>query len=135
MKNWIVTQDHRFKAAASQRSMSNFVSLFSTSDIGYFFFKDQLGADLQDVQKLWKSSPQAYAQQVETPLLLLHPLNDYRCPFEQAQQFYTSLKYFGKETEMLVFPNASHELSRSGHPTQRIQRLEGIMEWFKRYYS
>lgn len=114
--------------------MANFVSLFSTSDIGYFFFRDQTGADITEVEKLWEISPQAYAEQVETPLLLLHPLNDYRCPFEQAQQFYTSLKYFGKEAEMLVFYNASHELSRSGHPEQRIQRLEGIVQWFKQYY-
>ncbi len=135
MTNWIVTRDHRFKAAASQRSMSNFVSLFSTSDIGYFFFRDQIGADITEIEKMWKNSPQAYADQVETPLLLLHPLNDYRCPFEQAQQFYTSLKYFGKETEMLVFHNASHELSRSGHPEQRIQRLEGIINWFNHYYE
>lgn len=135
MTNWIITQDHRFRAAASQRSMSNFVSLFSTSDIGYFFFRDQIGADITEIEKMWKNSPQAYADQVKTPLLLLHPLNDYRCPFEQAQQFYTSLKYFGKETEMLVFYHASHELSRSGHPEQRIQRLEGIINWFNRYYA
>lgn len=135
MTNWIVTQDHRFKAAASQRSMSNFISLFGTSDIGYFFFRDQTGADIREASKLWEISPQAYAEKVETPLLLLHPLNDYRCPFEQAQQFYTTLKYFGKEAEMLVFYNASHELSRSGHPEQRIRRLEGIIGWFNKYYE
>lgn len=135
MTNWIVTHDHRFKAAVSQRSIANFVSLFSTSDIGYFFFRDQVGADITEVEKLWKNSPQAYTDQVETSLLLIHPLEDYRCPFEQVQQFYTSLKYFGKETEMLVFTDASHELSRAGHPEQRIQRLEGITGWFDRYLS
>lgn len=135
MTNWIVTQDHRFKAAAAQRSMANFISLFGTSDIGYFFFRDQTGADISVANKLWEFSPQAYAQDVETPLLLLHPLNDYRCPFEQAQQFYTTLKYYGKEAEMLVFPDASHELSRSGHPEQRIRRLEGIIDWFDKYYT
>lgn len=135
MTNWIVTQDHRFKAAAAQRSMANFISLFGTSDIGYFFFRDQTGADISEAGKLWVISPQAYAQDVETPLLLIHPLNDYRCPFEQAQQFYTTLKYYEKEAEMLVFPDASHELSRSGHPEQRIRRLEGIVDWFDKYYT
>lgn len=135
MTNWIVTQDHRFKAAASQRSMANFISLFGTSDIGYFFFRDQTGADISEADKLWAISPQAHAEKVKTPLLLLHPLNDYRCPFEQAQQFYTTLKYYDKEAEMLVFYNASHELSRSGHPEQRIRRLEGIVGWFDKYYD
>lgn len=133
MTNWIITQTNRFKAAVSQRSMSNFVSIFGTSDIGYFFYKDEMGYDIAQADKLWEASPIAYVAQVETPLLLIHPHNDLRCPFEQAQQFYVGLKHYQKTAEMLVFPNSSHELSRSGKPSYRVARIEAIVDWFNRY--
>lgn len=132
MTNWIVTQTDRFKAAVSQRSMSNFVSMFGTSDIGYFFYKDETGYDLSNAKELWKISPLAYVQQVETPTLLIHALEDLRCPFEQAQQFYNGLKTSEKTAEMLVFPDSNHELSRTGRPSYRVERLEAILEWFER---
>lgn len=135
MTNWIITQTNRFKAAVTQRSMSNFVSMFGTSDIGYFFYKDETGFDLAQADKLWEMSPLAHVQQVETPLLLIHPLDDLRCPFEQAQQFYNGLKHFGKTAEMLLFPDSHHELSRTGRPSYRVARLEGIVDWFNQYRS
>lgn len=133
MTNWIVTQINRFKAAVSQRSMSNFLSMFGTSDIGYFFYKDETGHDISQPDKLWEASPLAYVENVTTPLLLIHALNDLRCPFEQAQQFYIALKHFKKEAELLVFPNSNHELSRNGLPSYRVARLEAMIGWFDRY--
>lgn len=133
MTNWIITQTNRFKAAVSQRSISNFVSMFGTSDIGYFFYKDEMGYDPSQAVKLWEASPLAYAEKVETPLLLIHAKDDLRCPFEQAQQFYTSLLYFGKTAEMLLFPNSHHELPRTGRPSYRVERLRAMLDWFERY--
>ncbi|UUX33398.1 S9 family peptidase [Fundicoccus culcitae] len=133
MTNWIVTQTQRFKAAVSQRSMSNFVSMFGTSDIGYYFYKDEMGLDISQPERLWEVSPLAYVDQVETPLLLLHAKDDLRCPLEQAQQFYIGLKHFGREAELMVFPNSSHELSRSGRPSYRVVRLEAMLGWFETY--
>ncbi len=132
MTNWIITRNHRFKAAISQRSMSNFVSMFGTSDIGYFFYKDELGLDLSNADQLWERSPLAYVEQVQTPLLLIHAKNDLRCQFDQAQQFYVGLKHYKKDAELLVFPDSSHELSRSGRPSYRLARLEAILDWFER---
>lgn len=133
MTNWIVTQTNRFKAAVSQRSMSNFVSLFGTSDIGYFFFKNETGHDIAQANQLWEISPLAHVEKVETPLLLIHAKDDLRCPFEQAQQFYTGLLHFGKTAEMLLFPDSHHELSRTGRPSYRVERLRAMLEWFERY--
>lgn len=133
MVNWIVTHSNLFKAAISQRSMTNFVSLVGDSDIGYYFFKDELGLELTDFDKLWQASPIAYAEQVETPLLLMQSTEDFRCPLEQAQQFYTHLKYRGKEAELIIFSDSNHELSRSGRPSNRIKRLAAMLEWFERF--
>ena len=124
MTNWIVGHTNRFKAAVTQRSISNWISFFGVSDIGYYFNDWQVGADITDVDKLWEHSPLKYAKNVETPLLILHGEKDFRCPIEQAEQLYITLKSMGKVTEFVRFPDASHNLSRTGTPNLRVSRLD-----------
>ncbi|WP_438296432.1 S9 family peptidase [Sporosarcina sp. FA15] len=133
MTNWIVGHSDRFKAAVTQRSISNWISFFGVSDIGYYFSDWQIGADMTDVDKLWEHSPLKYAKHVETPLLILHSEKDFRCPIEQAEQLYITLKSMGKETEFVRFPDANHNLSRTGTPNLRIARLDEITGWFAKY--
>lgn len=132
MTNWIVGHTNRFKAAVTQRSISNWLSFHGTSDIGYTFSTDQTaGHPIIDTDKLWTQSPMKYAQQVSTPLLFIHSDTDYRCPIEQAMQFYTILKQNGLKTKLIWFKGETHELSRSGKPQARIKRLEEITAWFE----
>ncbi|WP_313893060.1 S9 family peptidase [Psychrobacillus sp.] len=133
MTNWIVGHTNRFKAAVTQRSISNWISFYGVSDIGYYFSEWQIGTDMTDIDKLWNHSPLKYAANVETPLLILHSENDYRCPIEQAQQLYITLKGMGKETSFVRFPQADHNLSRTGLPNLRLTRLEQITSWFEKY--
>ncbi len=134
MTNWIVGKTNCFKAAVTQRSISNWISFHGVSDIGYFFTDWQLEHDVfEDTEKLWDRSPIKYAANVETPLLILHGERDDRCPIEQAEQLFIALKKMGKETMLVRFPKASHNLSRSGHPGQRIKRLNYISSWFDQY--
>lgn len=134
MTNWIIGHTDRFKAACSQRCISNWVSFFGTSDIGYYFTTDQIGADpWSDPDTLWEKSPIRYADQVKTPTLFLHSDEDYRCWLPEGLQMYTALRYFDVPTRMVVFHGENHELSRSGKPQSRIKRLEEILAWFDAY--
>ena len=83
MTNWIVGHTDIFKAAVTQRSISNWISFYGVSDIGYYFSEWQIEADLTDIEKLWKHSPLAYADNIDTPLLILHSEKDYRCPLSR----------------------------------------------------
>lgn len=134
MTNWVVGHTNRFKAAVTQRSISNWLSFYGVSDIGYFFTEWELGKNLlEDPAKLWEFSPLKYAKEVETPLLILHGELDFRCPIEQGEQLYVALKEMRKEVEFVRFPGSSHELSRSGKPEMRIERLNHISRWFEKY--
>lgn len=134
MTNWIVGHTNRFKAAVTQRSISNWLSFYGVSDIGYFFTKWELGFDLmEDPKKLWEFSPLKYAEKVETPLLIVHGELDYRCPIEQAEQLFVTLKHLRKDVKFVRFPGANHELSRSGDPDMRMERLNHIVGWFEKY--
>lgn len=133
MTNWIVGHTNRFKAAVTQRSISNWISFYGVSDIGYYFNAWQIKSELEDAEKLWRHSPLAYVGNVETPLLILHSEKDFRCPIEQAEQLFIALKHRKKETKFVRFPESNHELSRSGKPSLRIARLNYILNWFKEY--
>lgn len=133
MTNWIIGHTDRFKAAVTQRSISNWISFYGVSDIGYYFTDWQIKADLNDIETLWKHSPLAYVNNIQTPLLILHGENDYRCPIEQAEQLFIALKVQKKKTKFVRFPESSHELSRSGKPALRIERLNYINNWFLEY--
>lgn len=134
MTNWIIGHTDRFKAAASQRSISNWISKFCTTDIGYFFVEDQnLATPWGDHEKLWQHSPLKYADRVKTPTLFLHSEEDYRCWLAEGIQMFTALKYHGVESRLCMFRGENHELSRSGKPKHRLRRLEEIIGWFNKY--
>ncbi|WP_246565512.1 S9 family peptidase [Tissierella carlieri] len=134
MTNWIIGHTNRFRAAASQRSISNWISKFGTTDIGYYFVEDQNAATpWSDVEKLWFHSPMKYADKVVTPTLFIHSEEDYRCWLPEGIQMFTSLKYHGVDSRLCMFRGENHELSRSGKPKHRIRRLEEITNWFNKY--
>lgn len=131
MTNWIVGHTDRFKAAVTQRSISNWTSFRGVSDIGYYFTDWQIKADFYDIDKMWHHSPIKYVKNMKTPLLILHSERDFRCPMEQAEQLFIALKYQGVKTRFVRFPEADHNLSRTGKPNLRIKRLEHLSEWFE----
>ncbi|MFC4453093.1 S9 family peptidase [Deinococcus sonorensis] len=136
MTNWITSQTDRFQAAVTDRSICNLISFGGTSDIGARFWDDELGGNFQrshDVPHLWQMSPLNYVEQVSTPTLIIHSLDDLRCPIEQGEQWYTALQLHGVPTRFVRFPGEDHELSRSGRPDRRVRRLQEYLDWLKRY--
>lgn len=136
MVNWVIGQTGRFRAAVTQRSTCNRYSMFGTSDIGYYHGDFEfLGNPWDEADFYLQRSPITYVAQVETPLLLEHSEQDLRCPMEQAEQFYTALRWLGKTAELVRFPDENHELSRSGQPVHRVERLTRIAGWFSKYLA
>lgn len=134
MTNWVIGHTDRFKAAASQRSISNWISMFNTTDIGYYFADDQTGATpWSNMNKMWDQSPLKYADKVKTPTLFIHSEKDYRCWLTEGLQMFTSLKYHNVDSRLCLFKEENHELSRSGKPKHRLRRLNEILDWFDKY--
>lgn len=134
MTNWIIGHTNRFACAATQRSISNWISFYGTSDIGMFFAEDQIHGNIFDCpEKLWEHSPLKFAKNIETPTLFIHSDEDHRCPLEQALQLYTAIVDRGVESRFVLFHGENHELSRSGKPKHRVRRLEEITNWMEQY--
>ncbi len=134
MTNWIIGHTGRFCCAASQRSISNWLSFYGVSDIGPYFSADQTAGDIfESPAKMWEQSPLKYAKNVKTPTLFIHSDEDYRCPLEQGLQMFTALLQRDVPARLCLFHGENHELSRSGKPKHRLRRLKEITDWFETY--
>ena len=134
MTNWVVGHTDRFAAAVSQRSITNQISFFGTSDIGPECTGGETRTDpWRDLQDSWRQSPIAYIDKVNTPLLIIHADEDHRCALEQAEQLFAALRWRGKVVELVIFEGESHGLSRGGKPGNRIERQRRILDWFDQW--
>lgn len=134
MTNWVIGHTDRFKAAASQRSIANWLSFEHVSDISPYFVNDQVAGSIDDnPEKLWEQSPIKYVKNVKTPTLFINSDEDYRCPISEGTQMFHALLSHGVESRMCVFHGENHELSRKGQPKHRIRRLNEITDWFDKH--
>ncbi|MFO8061415.1 MAG: S9 family peptidase [bacterium] len=134
MTNWIIGHTGRFDAAVTQRSVSNLYSMWGSSDFNWAFQHEfGLKPPFMDPDNYLRQSPISFIGNASTPTMVIHSMNDFRCPIEQGEQIYVALKYLGIETEFIVFPGEPHGLSRNGRADRRIARLEHIKRWFERY--
>ena len=134
MTNWIIGHTDRFHAAASQRSISNWVSFEHNSDIGHTFILNNQGGNTRtNVELLWKQSPLQFAPNCKTPTLFIHSDEDYRCYMAEGIAMFSAIKRNGCPAKLCLFHGENHELSRSGKPENRIDRMREIIEWMDTY--
>lgn len=134
MTNWIVGHTDRFKAAISDRSVSNLISDYGLSDIGFPCNIDIYGVTpWEDLHYLWDNSALKYAKNIKAPILFIHGMADYRCPWDNALQLHSAITYFGGTSKVIGFKDETHELCRSGSPQNRVRRLDEMVKWFKKY--
>ena len=131
---WTIGHTDRFKAAIPQNPVADWRSFYGTSDIGIWFAVEQLGGHPHEIPEIYdKCSPITYAHQCKTPTLLVQSENDWRCPAEQSEQFYTVLKANGCTVEMLRQPGGSHGASIFGEINLRRAHNDAMLDWFGRY--
>ncbi len=132
---WIIARHPEFKAAVVDRSLVNRTSQVGTSDIGYLLDQVEFNRKppWETLDTLIQRSPISYVGSVKTPTLVVHSALDHRCAVEQGEQYFMALKRLGVPTELVRFPNETHELSRSGRPWHRIFRLDRYLDWFARW--
>ena len=133
LTNWAIGHTTRFAAAVSQRDISDWSSWWYTADFSQFQPNWFRGAPFEDPDFKTRS-PITYIDKVTTPLMLILGEVDWRTPTGAGgEQMFRALKYRKIPTVMVRFPNESHELSRSGQPWHRIERLQHIVGWFDKW--
>jgi dipeptidyl aminopeptidase/acylaminoacyl peptidase len=137
---WVISHTDRYKVAVAERVVSD----LQTENLGADFAgKNGLGGGNYTWGPAWdpastdyvKFSPLTFVANVHTPLLILHSENDTRTPVEQTTVEFTSLKILGRTVEYVAVPGENHDLSRTGSPIHRVERLRLILDWLNRYLA
>ncbi|HEX4231985.1 MAG TPA: S9 family peptidase [Bryobacteraceae bacterium] len=134
LTDWTVTHTNRFKAAVSQRDISDWTSWWYTDDFLLFQPTWFRGAPFNVPGDFKDRSAMTFVKKIQTPMMFILGEADYRTPpTSGGEQLFRALKYMKEPTVMVRFPGESHELSRSGQPWHRVERLEHIAGWFDKY--
>ena len=120
----------RFKAISSERAVNNLLSEEWSSDIGTMFRVEHGPDPVEDPDEYLRMSPSVLARDIHVPMLILHSEEDFRCPINQAEELWVTLRLLGRDVTFYRFPGENHELSRSGSPVHRKQRAEIILDFF-----
>ena len=136
LTNWAVTKTNRFAAAVSQRDISNWSAWWYSADFAQFqpsWFK---GSPFEDADRFRKRSAITFVDKIKTPMMFILGDADYRTPpGAGGEELFRALKYRKVPTVMVRFPNEGHDLSRSGQPWHRVERLQHIVGWFDKWLS
>jgi len=134
LTNWVITQTDRFAAAVSQRDIADWSTFWYVADFSQytpFWFRK---APWQDTKDYAERSPITHIENVHTPLMLILGEEDWRTPpMAGGEMMFRALKYLHRPAVMVRFPGESHELSRSGKPWHRVERLQNIVNWFDKW--
>ena len=134
LTNWTITQTQRFKAAVAQRDIADWYGFWFTADFWLakptWFRK----APWEDPEDFAARSPITHVANVTTPTMFVLGDQDYRTPpADGGEMMFRALKYRKIPTVMVRFPRENHELSRSGEPKHRVERLQHIVGWMDQW--
>lgn len=128
MTSWTVTQTHRYKAAIEGAGITDWLTFMWTSDVQQIDY-DARWTD-KDPAAFFAFSAIMHAENVTTPLLVLHGAADERVPTYQGREYFELLAARGKTTRMVTYPGSPH------FPTvweQRQDVFREIAAWLARY--
>ncbi len=132
MTNYIIGKTSKFKAAISESGISNLVTAFTSSDIGYQYVLEYMGGETPwtNMDDYIEQSPIVRADKVTAATLFIHGKDDHRCNYTEALNMYAAISYHGVNSKLCIFEGESHDLGSRGKPKNRYNRYKAIIEWF-----
>lgn len=133
MTMWLVAHSKAFAAAVSMYGISNLASYYGDGQWGFTYGDQAMAANLpwQNPQWWTDHSPLFSADDITTPLLLLHGEVDSNVPVGESEQMFTALKLLGRPVELVRFPGEDHGLR--GTWANRVAHRTMLLEWFDKW--
>ncbi len=130
MTAWVTVKTNRFKAAQTDRMISNWWSWYGSSDAQGLTEFEFYGKPWDNPAMYDSLSPLRYIRRVKTPTLIVQSEEDHRTPMTDAEQWFMGLKKQGTPVEFVRYPRSTHDLSRTGEPWLLVDRLGRLRQWF-----
>ena len=130
MTAWITTRTDRFKAAQTDRMISDWTYWYGASDAQGLTEFEFYGKPWDNFALYDTLSPIRRVNRVKTPTLIVQSEEDFRTPMGNAELWFMALRKRGVPVELVRYPRSTHELSRSGEPWLLVDRLGRLRQWF-----
>jgi dipeptidyl aminopeptidase/acylaminoacyl peptidase len=126
----VIARDRRFKAAISGAGQGNALGGYGT-DMYAIEYEAELGKPWKSPEAWTRVSyPFLHADRIVTPTLFLCGDEDWNVPLSNSEQMYQALKSLGRETQLIVYPGESHDITR---PSFREDRMDRYLAWYGKY--
>jgi len=132
LTDYMIASDKRFKAATSGAGTAFTVAFYGTDQ--YIIQYDyEIGPPWNP--KSWEtyqkiSYPFLHADRIKTPTLFLGGERDFNVPVQGGQQMYQALRSLGIDTQLIIYPNETHGISRPSYVRDRYERY---LAWYDKY--
>jgi dipeptidyl aminopeptidase/acylaminoacyl peptidase len=132
LTDYMIASDTRFKAATSGAGTAFTVSFYGT-DQYIIQYDNEIGPPWD--AKAWEtyqkiSYPFLHADRIKTPTLFLGGERDFNVPVQGGQQMYQALRSLGIDTQLVIYPNEFHGISRPSYVRDRYERY---LAWYDKY--
>ena len=135
MTAWVTSHTTRFKAAETDRMISNWWSWYGASDAQGLTEFEFYGKPWENPAMYDSLSPIRHVTNVVTPTLMVQSEEDFRTPMADADQWFMALKKRGVPVEWVRYPRSNHDLSRTGEPWLLVDRLGRLRQWFTHWLT
>jgi len=132
LTDYMIATDPRFKGATSGAGTAFTVAFYGTDQ--YIIQYDyEIGPPWNP--KAWEtyqkiSYPFLHADRIKTPTLFLGGERDFNVPVQGGQQMYQALRSLGVDTQLIIYPNENHGITR---PSYIRDRYERYLAWYDKY--
>ncbi|HEY3135286.1 MAG TPA: prolyl oligopeptidase family serine peptidase [Blastocatellia bacterium] len=136
---YMITQTTRFKAASAGAPVANMTSAYSGIRWGsglprqfqYEHTQSRIGGSLWETPMLYlENSPVFRADQIQTPVLMIHNDADDAVPWYQGIEMYLALRRLGKEAYLFTYNGEPHGLRRRQNQKDYTMRLQQFFDHF-----
>ena len=129
LTNFVIAKTERFAGAISGASVGLYTSTYG-HDPYYLWWHTELGAPWKN-RDLWdRISPFMYVENITTPTLFIGGEKDWNQPIIHSEQMYQAMKHLGRETQLVVYPNAHHGIRKHSYQKDLLERF---LSWFDKY--
>lgn len=131
MMNWIAGNwPQGFKCLVNHAGLYDMPGFYGSTEELWFPEFDLGGTAWQDGADYQKFNPAQYADNWQTPMLVIHGLKDYRVPYAQGLGAFTNLQRKGIESRLVIFPDENHWILK---PDNLVRWYQEVFDWMAKY--
>lgn len=123
----LLGREHPFNALMIHAAVYN---MYSQMAADFAVHTERFGNYWEDPSIYREISPHYYAENFNTPSLIIHGQLDYRVPVGQAFELFRTLQSRGVESRLIYFPDENHWVLK---PNNSMYWYDQVREWIGQY--